>query len=470
MYAGKSTKIVATIGPASDQPEVIAKLINAGVNVFRFNMKHGTLDWHKERIQRVLEEAEKLKIQVSILLDLQGPELRIETFEHQDVVINPGNDVVFSPYLTTDPNVVCISHHLIFKNIKVGDRILVDDGFSEFLVKEKRGDQIVAEVIDGKVIKDHKGVNFPGQHVDLPSLIEADLKRLDLAAQHHIDFIALSFCRSKEDVAILKKEMKGRNITADVIGKIENQEAVDNMDEIIEATEGIMIARGDLGIEVPYRELTYIQKTLIDKCRNAHKPVIVATQMLQSMIENPLPTRAEVSDVANAIFDGTDAIMLSGETASGSYPVKAVEAMTQIALFNEDKVQVKPVVCDFKTQLTLLVNAVNSMVHKSNDVKIDALVVFTETGKSARALSSYRLRVPLIAVTRDEKVVGKLNLCYGVKAFHMDFPEGRFELPTNIIEKLIKIGALTKGQRVIMTHGTKWREAGKTNTLTLIEI
>ena len=375
----KLTKIVATLGPASDSPEIIEKLITSGVNIFRFNMKHADIAWHRQRINLVQKIADRLKISIGILIDLQGPEIRLETREHKSVIVKKGDLVEFGVSLQSGVN-VCIPHQIVFDTLKPGDKLLVDDGFYEFEIVEINNKTMTVRSQDDGFINHRKGVNLPGKHINLPSLIDDDLKKLDMAGVNKVDFVALSFSRTKKDIEVLRFEMEKRKIKARIIAKIESQDAIDHLDELIASSDGVMVARGDLGIEVPIEELAYWQKTIINKARIATKPVITATQMLQSMIDNPLPTRAEAVDVANAVFDGTDAIMLSGESASGKYPVKAVQQMAKIALFTEPKVEVIRIDHTPQNQTELLVHGVMAMLDSSQHPGIDKIVVFTESG------------------------------------------------------------------------------------------
>ncbi|KKP29270.1 MAG: Pyruvate kinase [Candidatus Nomurabacteria bacterium GW2011_GWF1_31_48] len=296
------TKIVATIGPASDTEEIIEHLIEAGVNVFRFNTKHGTTQWHEERIKRVQQIANKLGKDIGILMDLQGPEIRLETFDKKPIFVERGETLKITVEPTEKFKSICIPRKEVFEALNKGDQILIDDGSIELKVTSVSESLIEAVTEDPGEIGHRKGVNFPGVRVDLPSLIKDDLEKLSMAGVNKVDFVALSFCRTKMDVENLRKELEKRKMKSMVVAKIESREALDNIDEIIEAADGIMVARGDLGVEVPIEELAYWQKKIIEKCRVRNKPVITATQMLQSMIENLRPTRAEATDVANAVL------------------------------------------------------------------------------------------------------------------------------------------------------------------------
>ena len=463
------TKIVATIGPASDTEKTIAGLLRAGVNVFRFNMKHGTPEWHEERIQLAQKVATDAGLPVGILIDLQGPEIRISTTDKKPLIVEESEEILMSTEFVEGKKGFKVGDQKVIDALEVGDVVLIDDGFFEFdvIAKDKVG--LTLKARGNYAVGHRKGMNLPGVKLDLASLIDDDFKRLDMAARNQIDFVALSFVRDSKDIDILREEMKKRSINAHVCAKIENQAALQNLDEIIEATDAIMIARGDLGIEVPFEELAYWQKTMIHKCRTAGKAVITATQMLNSMENSVRPTRAEVSDVANAVFDGTDAVMLSGESANGKYPELAVATMRRIVNFNEDKVEVPPVFYDRDlTQTETITQAAMSIVEEDPDLA--AIVVFTETGTTARMISRYRPDVPIIAVTQSPKTQEELCLSYGVVGVTMDFPEGDITTVDPLMMELKTAGVVEEGQRVLFIHGARWQEPGLTNTLAIRQV
>ncbi len=465
------TKIVSTIGPVSDTEEMMAALMKAGADVFRFNMKHGDVAWHEERIKRAQKVADELGRAIGILIDLQGPEIRIETKDKEPMPLDAGEEVLLATDYVEGKKTIVVPDEGVIAALSVGDEVLIDDGFMEF--------EIIGEARSGwrmrsrgsYTVTHRKGMNLPGIKLDLASLIDDDLRKLDMASREHVDFVALSFVRNAEDIRILRGEMEKRSIDAHVVAKIENAAALENIDEIIENTDSVMIARGDLGIEVPYEELAYWQKKLIYKCRLAEKPVITATQMLQSMVESPRPTRAEVTDVANAVFDGSDAVMLSGETAQGKYPAGAVAAMRRIVEFNEDKV-ILPPLADLGTldQTEAITRAAMNLVSQETDYDIAGIVVFTETGNTARALARFRPSVPLIALTQDEKVRDELMLAYGVSPILTEFPEGDIISVDPVIAHLKERGIVEAGQRLLFVHGHRWSEPGLTNTLALKEV
>lgn len=468
MHTTKLTKIVATIGPASDTPEQIAALIQAGVNVFRFNTKHSTPEWHSERISRVQAVADSLHTSVAILLDLQGPEIRLETRDQLEIHVAAGELLTLGSAFVEGVNII-IPHQGVFSLLHPGSPLLIDDGFVETEVVEVRPDHLTVRVLHPATIKHRKGVNLPGVNVDFPALIDNDIKQLDGNARNKVDYVGLSFVRSARDIELLRDELSKRGMAAQIVAKIESQPALDNIDSIIAAADAIMVARGDLGVEVPLEQLAYWQKTLISKAREARKPVITATQMLESMIKNPRPTRAEATDVAHAVFDGTDAIMLSAETASGSYPVRCVETMARIAQYNETKVAAPTLTSSPLDQTQLLAASVVELVANSV-VPIDAVLVFTETGYTARALAAHHLPIPLIAATDNRKTCELLSLSFGVTAVHTQFPEGPYSSPDPVIAQLKEQNILHSRCTIVVVHGHHWQKPGNTNALSITSI
>ncbi len=467
----QKTKIVATIGPSSDTEEKITALIQAGANVFRFNMKHGDVAWHTERIQRAQAVADRLNVSIGILIDLQGPEIRIETLNKEPVTVVKGEEILLSADFVSGRKGFRVPDPLVINGLQVGDQVLIDDGFLEFKVVRRDEQGLVLQAAADYLINNRKGMNLPGVHLELASLIEDDFKKLDMAAQEKVDFVALSFVRTAEDLRILRSEMAKRQINAHIVAKIENAKAIENLDEIISECDAVMVARGDLAVEIPYEELTYWQKTIIHKCRQAGKAVITATQMLQSMIDSPRPTRAEVSDVANAVFDGTDAVMLSGETAQGNYPEEAVKAMHRIAEFNEAKVMLPPLEeTHALSQTESITRAVTTLLGQRRAFDISAIVVFTETGETARKLARFRPELPIIALTETAKTCDELCLSYGVYPLVMEFPEGDIVSLEPIIAKLKDLKIIHTGDRLMFVHGHRWKEPGLTNTLSVKEV
>ncbi len=469
MHTDKFTKIVATIGPASESAEVLGKLIDAGVNVFRFNTKHSTPAWHNEHIKLAQSIADEKVKTIGILLDLQGPEVRLETRDKADIKVIAGQELEIGVSFVPGIDVI-IPHAQIYKLLKKGQDLLVDDGFIETEVLKVEDDKMTVKIKNDAVIKHRKGVNLPGVDVDFPSLIDRDIEQLNGNARVKIDYVGLSFVRSAHDIKLLRKELEDRKMTAKIVAKIESQPAIDRIDEIIKEADAVMVARGDLGVEVPFEQLAYWQRTIIDKCRLVNKPVITATQMLESMINNPRPTRAEVTDVAHAVFDGTDAIMLSGESAGGKYPVRTVETMAKIAKWNESRNSVHKIVFTDTDATSNIASAVVGIVRSEMKPDIDAVLVFTETGYTARCLAKYRLTVPVIAATENQHTAESLTLSYGVHPVKIQLPAGPFDSAEDVIKELVKKDMLHKGQQVIVVHGYHWQKPGNTNALAIVTV
>jgi len=465
------TKIVATIGPVSEDDHTLKHLIKAGVNVFRFNMKHNVKEWHEERIKRVQACASEMGVTVGVLIDLQGPEIRINTPAQVTYDVSIGDTIYFTEnpedVNLEFPTVILDKKHVL-KHLEIGDKFSIDDGFMEFETITIDKNTALAKVLDAGKIKNRKSLNLVGKNIDLPSLTQSDLERLDIASRTKVDFIALSYVRSASDVKTLRKEISARNLKFKIVAKVENEMGVNNINEIIEASDAVMVARGDLGVEVPIEKLALMQKEIIEKCRLKNKQVIVATQMLQSMVENSMPTRAEATDIANAVFDGTDAIMLSNETASGKYPVKAVETMKRIAKYNETHTSFDDFTPIVKDQTNAIVKSAITMID-SNLLHIDKIVVFTDTGYTAKVVSSYRQKKPVIAVSSDKESIEALTLCYGVIPIHLKFPNGEFTY--NFIDDRVKeIGQIKEGETILVIHGRKWHDPGQTNAVVIYKV
>lgn len=471
----KSTKIVATIGPATESVEKISELIDAGMNVARFNTKHSTVEWHQEKIKRVREIANQRSIPIGILLDLQGPEIRItipggETFriEDQEIITFTSDQLSANPKKPILPQIVIDS-------LKPGDHIMIDDGLGEFAVMSQNENEMTATALGSFSVSNRKTLNTPGVVIDLPSLIEQDLKHLDASQNNLIDFVGLSFVRNAHDIAILREELVKRNLNAGVVAKIENQSAIDHLDEIILASDAVMVARGDLAVEVPYEELTLWQKTIINKSRELGKPVITATQMLKSMVENPQPTRAEVSDVAHAIYDGTDAVMLSEETTIGKFPVEAVKVQATIAQFNESHARFQPITNSLDSVAAHVTQAAMQMLKtinvNQNQTQVDKIVCLTETGGTAKLTARFRPNIPIHALTSNKQTFNQLSIAYGVTPHMIELPEGNtLESSASLIKQLLQLKIVDQGEKVLLIHGTFWKKPGLTNTLTLLTI
>ena len=470
----KFTKIVATIGPATETEEQISLLIQAGMNMARFNTKHGTPEWHQERIARVRKVAKKLRQSIAVLLDLQGPEIRITIPGGEAIMLKKDQEIEFTSDATSkDPKKPFVPQEVI-NTLDVGNVVLIDDGAGEFEVVGKAATSLTLRANNAVKVGTRKTLNTPGVTVDMPSLIDSDMVQIDGIKPGTVDYVGLSFVRGAKDIEILRHELKKRSITAGVIAKIETQAAVDNLEEIVDAADAVMVARGDLGVEVPYQELSFWQKNIIKLCRLKGKPVITATQMLKSMVSNPRPTRAEVSDVANAIYDGTDAIMLSEETTIGEYPVQAVATQASIAEFNELYAEPEEVPVLEHNASAYMTHAALSILEDSwsepEGLGIDKIVCLTETGNTAQLISRFRPPVEIHALTSTLSTYYKLSLCYGVTPHVIDIPANELLLSETIITSLKELGVVEKGETILLIHGTLWKQAGLTNTLSVLTI
>ncbi len=465
----KRTKIIATIGPASEKEDILSDLMDAGANVFRFNMKHGEIEWHNKVIKRAQKIANEKNSPIGIMVDLQGPEIRIKTKE-ESLPVKEGEKIYFGTIFSKKMKSIKVEDEGIIDLLDPDDKILIDDGFYTFVVLKKENGGVIAKSTRNGTIKNRKGLNLPSKKLKLPSLIEDDLKKLELAAKREIDYIALSFTRTAEDIEILKKEMKKRDISAHIIAKIENSSALQNLDEIIETADGIMVARGDLGVETPLEGIPYWQKEIIQRCRERKTPVIVATQMLQSMTENPLPTRAEVTDVANAIFNGTDSVMLSNETAMGKYPVESLKSMQRIIKYNEQGDDLIPMKFTAANASDLLMKAAVDILKNPGEVSFDAILVFTKDGETAKQVSAFRPNLPIFAITNKKEIIERLSICYGVIEEYTVFNKETLKKPNEIIQKLKKRELLEKGKKILLVQAQRWELPELSDALTIVSV
>lgn len=464
------TKIVCTLGPASDSAEMIEKMAKAGMNVARLNFSHGTHEAHAEVIERIKEVRERLGVPLAILLDTKGPEIRLSKFAGGSAVLE--TDSLFtleSEECEGDSTHASITYAALPKQVKEGDRILLDDGAIELSVQRTNDASVVCRVIAGGVIKNGKGVNVPNVHLDMQHLSKKDKEDLLFGIAQDVDFIAASFVRTKDDIIGMRKFVDyngGHNIK--IISKIENAEGIENFDEILKYSDGIMVARGDMGVEVDFERLPGIQKKFIKKCYQAGKMVITATQMLESMIEHPTPTRAEISDVANAVFDGTSAVMLSGETAIGKNPLRAVSAMARIARQAENDAFETDVFGEIKYDIDYsdITGALcDAACTTANDIKAKAIVTLTTTGKSARRMSKFRPLQPIVAATPRIKTFHQLALSWGVYpvlALEQDTTEKLFQ---HAVDCAKEIDLVYPGDLVVIAAGVPVATPGNTNIL-----
>ena len=449
----KKTKIVCTLGPVSENEETLRELIKNGLNVCRLNFSHGSHEEHKGRMDLVKKLREELNMPTAILLDTKGPEIRTGKFDAPEVLLEEGQTFTITMKdVMGDKERCTVSYKGLANDVKAGDTILIDDGLVGLTVKEVNGDDIVCEVQNSGIVKNHKGVNVPGVKVNLPAITEKDRSDIEFGIEQGIDFIAASFVRKVSDVLAIREILEENNAThIKIISKIENQEGVDNLDEIIEVSDGIMVARGDLGVEIPTEEIPVVQKLMIKKCNEAGKPVITATQMLDSMIRNPRPTRAEVTDVANAIYDGTDAIMLSGETAAGKYPVEAVKTMATIAKRAEETMRNR------RTKINKSKNVTDAISYATCTTAMDldarAILSSTASGHTARMVSKFRPDCPIIATTSDESVRRQLSLTWGVLPVMRNKSANTDQVIVNSIEAAKTAEYVNENDIVVITAG-----------------
>lgn len=472
----KHTKIIATLGPKSRTKEMMWKLHQAGANIFRMNFSHGDHEDHMCAITWVRELNEEHGTNITLLQDLQGPKIRVNQVEGGDkgFSIAAGDTIkIESGDFLGSAEKISTTYKTIARDVKVGDPILIDDGNLELKVVATDGTTVTAEVIFGGMLKSRKGINLPSTAISEPSLTEKDLIDLEFGIKHDVDWIALSFVRTAADIIDIKERIAKAGKDIKVICKMEKPEAIDNMDAIIAATDAVMVARGDLGVEVDMATVPMIQKEMIAKCNKARKPVVVATQMLESMITNPRPTRAEASDVANAITDGTDVVMLSGETAAGDYPVHAVEAMTRIIDSVESQAdfiynKFEPVSAGSPTKLHD--SLVFSACRLAEYTEAKAIVCMSGTGFTGYTVASHRPKADIFVFTANKKLVTRLNLVWGVRAYYYEKQGSTDETVEDVNQILVEKGVIKKGDVVINTASTPVWKGGHTNMVRAVEI
>jgi len=463
------TKIVATIGPASRSPQVFRKMVETGVRVARLNFSHGSYADHAQTITMIREVSEELDIPITILQDLQGPKIRVGTLPDAGFELIEGELITLVPmdqFQQSAPvyaDAIAIDYAYIAEEATIGTQILLADGIFELRVSGIENSAVHCEVVKGGTLTSHKGVNFPSLNLRLPSMTDKDRQDLAFGLEQGVDWISLSFVRQAADVKLLKDLITEHGKSVSIIAKIEKPQAIANLEEILTVVDGIMVARGDLGVEMPPEQVPMIQKQIIRRCNESGIPVITATQMLESMIQNPRPTRAETSDVANAIMDGTDAVMLSGESAVGAYPVQAVEMMTRIAA----EVEKEAIFVNYPASRTDEVHAISEALHVISDV-IDfrCIVAFTASGYTAILASKERLKTPIIALTPNINVYHRLNLVWGVKPLLVDEEVSSFEMVLQQVEScLLGRNIAAKGDRILIIGGIPMGIQGGTNFL-----
>ncbi len=463
----KKTKIVATIGPSSGTQEQLTELLKAGMNVMRLNFSHGTFEDHAQYVQHFRAAAEDVGVRAAICQDLSGPKIRIGKFDTETVTLEVGAEFV----LTTDEVVgtvhrVHVNYRQLPQEVAAGHTIFLDDGRKKLEVQEIRGNDVVCKVIVGGTIRAGRGVNLPDSDLSVSSLTEKDRNDVQFGIEHHVDFVALSFVRRPEDIEELRAILTAAGSKAKIIAKIETPQAVERLDAIIKVTDAVMVARGDLAIEIPAAKVPIVQKEIIRKCNEAGKPVITATQMLESMIKSPVPTRAEVSDIANAILDGTDAVMLSEETALGEYPIEAVRTMAQVANEVETSYADQLLGAIPEDEHSTVANSITrSVVETARDVNARVVVALTETGFTARMLARHKPRPPILALSHDEVVCRQLALSFGCVPIHVGNYETLEDVFAMVKELSVERELAQKGDRVVIAAGAPFRVQGSTNMM-----
>ena len=464
----RKTKIVCTVGPATDNDEVLRQMMQAGMNVARFNFSHADYERDRERFARIVRLREEMGLPIATLLDTKGPEVRLRKFPGGPVEIRDGDT-----YTLTTRDVPCdgktgsVSYARLTKDVKAGDTVMINDGLVELRIEHVSSTDIECRVIHGGTLSDHKSCNFPDVNLSMPYLSDADMEDLEFGAKLGFDFIAASFARTGADIRYLRKFTQSLGwYGVRIIAKIENREGVSNIDEILEAADGIMVARGDMGVEIPFEQIPAIQKTLIRKGYEAGKQVITATQMLESMMTNARPTRAEITDVANAIYDGTSAIMLSGETAAGQHPVEAVKTMERIAVTTERDIDYKGEFLSRTGKKTTIADAIaHATVTTAHDLDASAIITVTKEGETARLISKYRPMFPIISCTTEAMRQRQMNLSWGVYPLVIAEETNTDDLFRDAVAAACEAGYAEPGDLVVITAGVPLGVSGTTNLL-----
>lgn len=467
------TKIVATIGPASNKPEVIRKMLAAGMNVARINFSHGDHEGHTATVRMLREVAAAEKKLLAILGDLQGPKLRLGHVRAKGIPLNVGDEIVLTAH-PGQPAMIHLPHPDLIAAVQPGARLVIGDGEVEFQVAHKKPDTLYCVVTVAGLLEARKGISAPGTDLPISSIPEKDIRDLDLICQLELDYVALSFVRTAEDIVELRQMMKEKGANIPIIAKIEKSEAIEHLQEILQVTDGMMVARGDLGIDMPPQQVPLLQKQIIRACNRVGKPVITATQMLQSMVEHPRPTRAEASDVANAILDGTDAVMLSGETASGKFPVEAVQMMRHIAEITESDFPYdvwRRRRQDTESEIASVTEAISaSSCAIAEEIKARAIVSSTMSGYTAQQIARHRPKTPVLAVSPLAKTQRRLALVWGVECFLVSkIYVATDEMIDETVATLRPLN-LEQGERLVITAGIPFSEAGQTNLIQVYEV
>ena len=469
----RKTKIICTIGPASESEEVLTAMCQAGMDTARLNFSHGTHEEHLQKIQTLKKVRTKLGIPLPIMLDTKGPEYRLGTFENHKIELKDGDTFILTAdQVEGNKERVSVSYDKLPQELTPGEQILINDGLVEVIVKEIEGNDIICTVKQGGVLSDRKSMNFPGKVMKHEYLSEQDKADILFGIENGVDFVAASFVSNKQNALDLRKFLNdhgGREIS--IIAKIENPDGVKNLDEICEVVGGVMVARGDLGVEIPFEEVPAVQKMMTSRCRKMGKRVVTATEMLESMIENPRPTRAEASDVANAVYEGTSAIMLSGETANGAHPVEAVATMAKIAEYTESKINYEKLFATTEYQINTNLDAISHAVcSMAVDVKAKAIVVNSITGITARMVSRFRCPADIIGTTTDTKTWRRLKLSWGVTPVLNDKYDSQERMFEEGIKDAIDILHLKAGDKIVLTGGDINGEPGNTDTIKVVTV
>ena len=466
----RKTKIICTLGPSTDDDDILRKLMIEGMNVARFNFSHGDHAQHKRNMERIMKFRTELNLPVATLLDTKGPEIRVKDFKNGKIELKPGQTFTLTTdEVEGDEKMVSITYKNLVNDVKPGNTILIDDGLIEMTVEQVSENKIVCRVVNGGPVSNHKGVNVPRVNLSMPYISEQDRADIIFGIENDFDFIAASFVRTADDVLEIRKILDEHGCdNINIISKIENMQGVENIDEIIRVSDGIMVARGDMGVEIPLEDVPVIQKMIIKKVYNADKQVVTATQMLDSMIKNPRPTRAEATDVANAIYDGTSAIMLSGETAAGKYPVEALKAMAMIAETTESDTNYESL-CHHvgmdSTRLTISAAVSHAACTTASDIGASAIITASKSGETARLLSRFRPDAPIIACVLDETTCRQMNVYRGVTPLLMDYAHSTDELISMSVKAAEDAGLIHSGDRVVVTAGVPVGVSGTTNMI-----
>ena len=468
----RKTKIVCTLGPATDKEGVLREMMLSGMNVARFNFSHGTHSEHKVRLDAVKALREELDLPVAAMLDTKGPEVRLRNFKNGSVEMTAGQDFTLTTEDVEGDETRCaITYPQLPQDVSAGDTILLDDGLVRLTVLETTAKTIRCRVENSGVMKNHKGVNVPGVSLSMPYMSQQDKDDILFGVEQGFDFIAASFVRCAADVREIRRVLNAAHSRIRIIAKIENQEGVSNLREILAEADGVMVARGDMGVEIDFTEIPAIQKDMISQCVACGKPVITATQMLDSMVENPRPTRAEITDVANAIYDGTSAIMLSGETAAGKYPVEAVRTMDAIALRTEANIdRAKPLKVSGKERLSITAAMAHAACTTAVDIGADAILTVSQRGVTAQMVSRFRPQTTVVALLLDEQVRRQMSLYWGVEAVMMPYASNSDELVDFAVEAAEKAGVVKNGDLVVVTAGVPVGVAGTTNMIRVKQV